>query len=878
MKQLLEDNVIARLVTAGRLSLLLTLLLIVSQTACSTPPSVVGGADLATLEVVNRTNQPVWLAVRGKFERVIPGLSRARIRHLTPGNASLTATVKRGGAASQSDPKELPHRTTVKLLGAQSITWSFGSEMAEDAIPALGGLRVTNTLARDLRLTLNGRALGEVLAGATRTFHDVTAGEYIGQASDRSLKTVIDGSIQINGEQTTTWKIAQPAGHLTIINDTEEPVDFIINDEALGRVNSLSRRAFKELPPGTHELVGTSAVTRHRYQNTLVIKPSVMSTWGLKTGSGTLTVVNDTLEKLTVVPRGTLVPSEARTLDIEAGASVTVENVQPGLMTLHAIGEQEQILYSTQAQIDKGQRFTWTVQPRASTGRVVNHTPHELSLYAAGQRMGLLSPNSSTTLGDLPAGEVELVAYTRHGHAYRKMLPSESRQPFTWTIETATGMVKVTNTRDSSIALYRNARFIGDLAPQAHVTFTGVPVGEQLFEAVDGRSSYVSRHNVTITTDTAASLTITRQIASLSIHNDSGEALKVNGNWAQQTATIQQNSNGHFIAGPGVRTLSLVGTRSDLTFVRSFDLRAGEQASWRISKPVGSIRVLNELDESLAVSLDENQPLIIPSHGFHDFQGVSAGIHRLKAAGLSTGRLYRENRRIQPDGKTTWRLAQEEARLLVKNHDPSDILIELDGRPYGRVFGGSTKVFGGLTPGLRKLRSVALNNHSVRHHDIRLAGGRTDTVTIHPSRGTVLVENVSGEHIQISVDDTVWQMAVDQAPTELPVDAGLRLIRVKRRDSQTDSVFRVNVRPWRSIHLRVGKPTAKIAVKNSGQAALVVFIGDRELGVVEAGEELISDQLPPGSIKLIARGANGEISHIEERTLRAGKTTYWHLR
>ena len=405
-----------------------------------------------------------------------------------------------------------------------------------------------------------------------------------------------------------------------------------------------------------------------------------------------------------------------------------------------------------------------------------------------------------------------------------------------------------------------------------------MPTGRQLFEAVDGRSSQVSRHWVLVKDDDAAELSLEVEFASLSIHNESGETLLVNGDWAQQMGTIPPNSNGHFIAGPGTRTLSLRGRDSGLMFVRSFELKTGQQQSWRIAKPVGNIRVLNELGESLAVAIDDTQPVIIEAGGFHDFTNVAAGIHRMKAAGLTSGRIYRNNRRIQPDGSTIWRLAREEARLLIKNHDQSDVLIELDGRPYGIVFGGSTKVFAGLGTGLRKLRAIATDTHSVRRHEIRLVGGRTDTVSIHPSRGTVVIENVSGENVKIAVDDALWPMKIDQPPTEFPVDAGIRLIRVTRRDSQTESVYRVKVRPYRSIHLRIGKPTARIAVKNTTSDMLTVFIGDRELGDIAPGEELISDQLQPGPVKLIARMKSGQASHIEDRILRAGSTGLWELK
>jgi hypothetical protein len=852
-----------------------TLVLLLMQ-GCATPHATTTETDYAVLEVTNRTQEALWLEIRGRFETTLPPSSRTNIRYLAVGDAQVRAYPEKGRVAATGKPVTT-HRSSFTLEGGKTTSWTVGSEVPLNAIKGLGSIRIVNTLAKDVQVTLNQRPIGHLLSGDTRVFRDIPAGEYICQASDRTLKTVIDHLATVETGSSATWEIKQAVGQVTVINDTEEAVDFVLNDEALGRISASTRRTFKEIPPGQHEIVGTSAVTRHRYQNILEIIPGETFTWGLKTGSGSLTVANHTDEKLTVVPRGTLVPTNARTLEIEPGANQTVPNVQPGLMTLHAVGDRQQILYSTLAEIRKGQHFIWDVLPRAATGRVMNSTQQTTEIFVAGKRQGTLSPNESMTLGDLPSGDFHLRAYDSSGRMYEQFVPQTPRKPLTWRISSQLGTVRIKNQRRDTVSVFRNGRFIGEVTTQDTITFTGIPVGKQLLEAVDVRSNEVTRYWIHVSPEEPVELSITVQRSSLSVQNDSSEVLVVNGIWAQQFEAIAAGSKVQFIAGPGSKTLSLRGRASGLHFVRSFKLQAGSDAHWIIAKPVGNIRILNELSESLAVGIDNKPTLAVEAGGFHDFVGIPAGIHRLKAVGLTSGRLYRENRRLQPDGNTVWRLAREQARLLVRNHDQSDVLIELDGRPYGLVFGGSTKIFAGLDTGLRSLRSVAINNHSIRRHDIALGGGRTDVVDIHPSRGTLVVENVSGEDVSVKLGDAVWPLKIGQAPTEFPVDAGLRLVRVTRRDSQTETLYRVNVRPWRSIHLRVGKPTGRISVKNGTKTTLTVFIGDRELGSVESGEELISDQLSPGSVKLLARELTGKISHIEDRTIRAGATSLWHL-
>jgi hypothetical protein len=852
-----------------------TLVLLLLQ-GCVTPRTTATETDFAVLEVTNRTQEALWLEIRGRFETTLPPSSRTNIRYLAVGEAQVQAYSEKGRVAAAAKP-ETTYRSSLILEGGKTTSWAVGTEVPLSAIKGLGSIQMKNTLARDVQVTLNQRPLGTLLSGDSRIFRDIPAGEYICQASDRTLKTVIDHMATVQTGSVSTWEIKQKVGRVTIINDTEEAVDFVLNNEALGRISADSRRTFKGIPPGQHEIVGTSAITRHRYQNILEITPGETFTWGLKTGSGSLTVVNHTDEKLTVVPRGTLVPTDARTLEIEPGAKQSVPNVQPGLMTLHAVGDRQQILYSTQAKIRKGQHFIWDVFPRAATGRVTNGTQQTTEIFVAGKRQGSLSPNEALTLGDLPSGDFHLRAYDSNGQMYEQFVPQIPRKPLTWRISSQLGTVRIKNQRKDTLSVFRNGRFIGEVPPQETITFTGIPVGKQLFEAVDARSNDVTRHWIHVSTEAATELAIAVQRCTLSVRNDSSEVLVVNGIWAQQIESIAAGSEVQFMAGPGAKTLSLRGRTSGLHFIRSFELTTGANAAWTIAKPVGNIRVLNELSESLAVGIDDEPTLAVEAGGFHDFVGIPAGIHRLKAVGLTSGRLYRENRRIQPDGHTVWRLARERARLLVRNHDQSDILIELDGRPYGVVFGGSSKIFAGLDIGLRSLRSVALNNHSIRRHEISLNGGRTDVVDIHPSRGTVVVENVSGEDVRITIDHAVWPMKIGQTPTEFPVDAGLRLVRVTRRDSQSETLYRVNVRPWRSIHLRVGKPTARISVKNGTKRTLSVLIGDRELGTVGPGEELIGDQLRPGSVKLLARELTGKISHIENRTIRAGSTSLWHL-
>lgn len=851
-------------------------LLLAGMTACGVTPTLVTRGDLAETEFINRTHGDLIIAVRGRVEGTLASGHRLRVRHLTPGAALLEARIEE---ASPLNAKAGHFERRVTLRPGATETWAIGDALAPTDIVSTGRLAITNEVDRDLLVSMSGKPLGQVLAGDTRIFQELPAGDHHMQAVDRSLKTLLNHPLSITADETAVWKVREASGQLKVINDTEEPVDLVLEDSAIGRIRPHEARTFKGLGPGQHAIEGVSSVTRHRYQHRVEIRGGETSTWGLTTGSGRLSVRNHTDEKLTVVPRGSLVPARDRVIDVPARGARTVNNVLPGKLTLHAVGDREQILYSTQLRVRAGQHVYWDVWPRSATGRVINETEQRITIYVAGKRHGACGPGESMTLASLPGGEFVIKALGNDGATFERSVEAIPRAPFTWRVVPGTGVLRVTNKRNTSISVYRNAQFLGDVKPKRAIQFTGLPNGNSLIEWVDSGDGHVTRKRLNIEKGKVESLVAQDQRSFISVSNETGEPLQVPGGWSGQHEVIRPGQKAHFISGPGPRVLRLTGSMTGLRFFRSWKLAVGEHVHWQVLSPKGTIRVVNELNEPLELTVLPHPVVTISPGALHDFKSLDAGVHRLEARAVQSGRVYRENRRIQPDGRTIWRLAHETSRLLIKNHTQEELVVKLDGRPYGSVSANDAKVFGDLQPGTRKLRTTGARSASDRHFTLNLVGQKTEFVDVFPDRGTLVVENASGEDLDVYFDATKsWRLKVGSGPTELPIDAGTHLVRVRRRDSQRESLYKVNVTAWRSIHLRITRPSARLALKNDSTQTLVIWTGNRELGRLAAGEELISDTLPQGSIKLRAYDLQGRLTHVEDRRLQVGTTSTWRLR
>lgn len=855
-----------------------SMLLALWLAGCATAPRPRAAASTgATLEVLNRTEVDLWVSVRGRVEGTARSGARLRVRHLTPGPAvAEVRPAPDARASAQATATFQAQRTELSLRAGETARWAVGEALPPP--PALGDLTVTNRLPRDMSLRVDGRAAGVILAGDTRTLLDLSAGPHALDARDRGSKTVLDTQVKVPADGAGSWVLEAPSGRLTIINDTSEPVAVQADDLALGTLGPGERRTWTDIATGPHELTATSAHQGNHYQRALELRPGVPQVWGLSAGSATVILVNRTGEDVTAVPIGSLVPSAARTISLPAGARLRIEGVVPGRIGLNAVTAKTGRLYKLVADVSPGQVYSWEIVPADQGLRVVNRTGEALRLYVAGRPRGEVAAGSSRVLYDLPKGAVAVEALDVRRYRYTRPLPAAPRLAATWEIRARTGAVRVANKRPERLTVYVDARRVGEVPRGGDVTFTGVPEGDRLVEVVGARSGATLSAHAVVRPDTAATTTFRDPRGLLTVENRSGEPLAAQGALAQQQGLIPPGGRARYALPPGHRAARLLGRRSGLVYDRAVDLATDAEATWVVAAPTGTLIVHNGLDEAVAVSVDgQNHGALSPSQEL-PLAGTPAGEHTLRAQGLRSGRLQTAHRRLSPDGVMRWDLMEKPARLLVDNRGQEPLLVDLDGRPYGRVEAESRKIFGGLPAGRALVAATAVHSGVRQEVEVGLEPARTDVVTFHPPYGTVIIDNTSGEAVRVVLGrEQLGRIAAGRPPTPIPVPAGLRVVRLLREGSQIETTYRLQVQPSRSIHLAVRSVRAKLAVSNRGPKPLTVWVGARSLGEVAPGASLLADDLAPGPATLRAKDADGVTRATERRTLEGGVLSSWLL-
>lgn len=848
--------------------------------ACATtgpPPSAERGAEL---EVINRSDAEMWIAVRGRVEATAPPRTRTIVRHLNPGTVDvlIQASPETRKAQSAKDV-DLRLSRSVELVAGQRVVVDLYGPGAPAPLPApLGNLRIQNTLSRDVQIWVDEVPSGTVLAGGERVIMDLVAGERRLRAADRKQKTVIQAKQTIAGTKTVVWKLAAAEAELRIINDTEESVRLMADDEDLGRLAAGRRRSITHLGVGKHLLVAVGEGTKHRFQKVLDLKPDFPAVWGLSSGSATLIVVNRTGEDIVAVPTGTFVTSAARTLNIPAGAEYRVDDVVPATIAINAVSAKTNTLYKMKTSLRPGQVYRWEITPAASGIRVINRTRSPLTLYLGRRQVGSMAPGTAKILTKLPKRAIKLQAYGADSQRYELSLLAAPREAATWTIRPETGALFVNNERPERLSVFVDALRVGTVGPNSGLMFTGIPVGSRLIEAVGEGTKATLRIETKIIAEAQTKVRFKDARGVITVVNNTGERLVAKGVLAAQRPVIDAGGRAHFQVRAGAHQLVVIGRGSRLVYRRRAEVTTEAKFVWTIEKPTGTVAITNQLPEKVALSLN-GVPKGILSPGTTRVLGPLPAVrHRLVAQGMTSKRLWQTERRVRPDGAQYWALVDKPAKLVVKNRSQEPVELAIEGRPYGVVAAEGHRTFGNLAAGIRRVELSGMRSRVTQKFEVTLGPGRTDVVVAHAPFGTVLIDNMSGEGLVVRVgSETVGTIAAGREPTPIPISAGTRLVQVERVGSGHVSTYRLQVRPLRAIRLDVFAITARAAIKNSSKQALTIFANDRQLGVVAPGESLMIQDLKLGLTRFRAVASNGAVTHAERRALRDGELFPWEL-
>ncbi|MCA9518096.1 MAG: hypothetical protein KC635_24325, partial [Myxococcales bacterium] len=595
-------------------------------------------------------------------------------------------------------------------------------------------------------------------------------------------------------------------------------------------------------------------------------------TWRLSAGAAKLLVRNRTGEALDV----TLPDKPA--VRVADGAEVEIDAVPTGSVRVAATETESGARHELLLSLGEGQRYTWTPHALKPTLRVVNRTPKALALYVKGELRGEVAAGEAAIVRRLPSPPFDVELFDQAATMRLvKHFDADASLPATWIATAETGSLHVENRRPERLEVNVDGRRVGEAPPNADLTFSGVLTGDRLVEARGEKTGTVLRAYVTVDTGLAAAVTFANPNATLVIENGLGETLMLQGPLAQERRQVPPGQAASFRV-PAEQATYGVMSEDGATYSKKLTPGPGETVTWAIRATDTSLLVQNELDEDIAVTVDDQAIGTVAPGRVGAFPEVATGRRSLQAVGLTTGTVIATTQLARPDEPLNWTVALRPGRALVDNASAERVAVSIDGKPYASIEPGATKLFPDLPEGVHTLVAEGDVSGIQHRYDVEIHGGQDVLVRVEPPMGILLVDNQSGEAVLVSVDG-VRRARVPAGGVAVPVavPAGHRLVQLERLADHTVTGFELDLAAEGTVSLAIPRADVRLVVANQLDTARTVRLGARTLGVVEPGGSLTVEGLPAGWAELTARDAGNVVTHAERRQLMSGETASWAL-
>lgn len=881
--------------------------------ACASAPPLTTAPS--SVEVENRTPEELRVSVRGRVEGVVEPGTRLRVKNLAPGPAALEASGTGQGAAMR--------RLEVNLEAGKNTAWPLLPDLNREPlpeVPPLTALRIENPEKVDLDVavyTLNGRlaARGRVFAGQARRFEDLPSGPVVIEvrqgpaAATTRVELMLSAGDSASGSAPgeTLWRFESVGARLIIENTTDEALEVAVDGLARGRVAAGGRLELLE-GAGTRVISARSVPSLRPYETVIALSRGEDAIWEVRSGQAKLQVDNQAGESLMVWTRarGGQFPEEGRPL--EPGARMTVDELEPGVHEVSAIGQRSKLRYAGVVEVGANQAGTFVVGPIHGTIRVDNRTRTELWLYLSEldgpeRKVGEVPANAVVLVKNLARGPVSMRAIRPPSSLGRELLTAESgaealdlakarlfssRQDLaetpaaTWVIGERVGSVRVDNQRDEAIEVFADGARLGEVPPNGTRVFTGVPAGARRVDTVGRSSRETHGEALVLEEDAVVTVTVVATTGWLVVENGTSETLTPRGQLAAQAERIEPGETFRFRVRSGEVGASLTGAETGYRYGKLLVVPPGGETNWVAQVAPGSLVLWSRLAESVAVTLgDLAQGTLAPDESLV-LPALTPGPYRVQTVGLRSGRVRGYDLTISPESQKKLTLTVELGVVLIENLAKEPVEVSIDGEQYGRVEAGRVHAFGRVPPGAREVVLDFAKSARTQKVAVELREGQRVRVTAHPPVGLLVIENSSGEPIKVYGENQLLaSLAADSGTTFVHAPAGPQLVRIERMDSRTQVGVMLDVLADQAIHLPVPGRDVRLVVVNRTDKALELFADDADLGTLGARSSQMVEKtdgaLKGGEVRLVARDAEGRITHEERRRLRAGETATWVL-
>ncbi len=608
----------------------------------------------------------------------------------------------------------------------------------------------------------------------------VVRGQSSGRERSRSLRSTpgSDETPAPEGEPDIVWDLAVRESTFVVDNHTRFDLQVMVNGVDKGDVSANSRARIEGVDAGRIEAVASAGKTR--YATVLELAAGQNQTWTISAERGAARVDNTLFEPVEVVV------DNVPTTTIAAGGSAFLTNMVRGPRSVVARGTQSGRVIATTVDIDPAKANVVTLSGAAGRLRVQSALPDLAWISAAGRTLGTVPAGGDVTFLDAPVGEHHVVARAQSirnpgGERIEDTLLIEADRTTLWELTAATASLTVVNlTTEVLLAppTFRTEREL--LEPGASMTAV-VGVGNRVFRFV-GESTR-ELYPIERRFERGQHLEVNVQPLEAAVHvtNRSAEpvTLTVDGAIA---GTIPTGGEVTHRLMAGKHRLHAIGTLTKTARELVTRFAPGAAIPWELLPPVGHVRIENRTPEALSLELD-GQPLArleagtVGTYGPYGVPALTAAqedhyaeetLKVFRAIGMRSGARYRAALAVTAGAVEVWVVLPARGQLVIDNRRDEGIVALVDGVERARVAPGEEKRIDAET-GRTVVDLVGETTKALFRSVLAVRPDREHAIAAPAGPLAVLVENHTGETLEIRVDETVLGRVEARSTATLPL-------------------------------------------------------------------------------------------------------------
>ncbi len=820
-------------VSFSRLPLFLAGLLAVTACAPQLPPA----ASTSTIGVSNTFGVECDLLLGTQTAAWVPASTKLLVRWLpeVPFDIRWRCGSESGTASIQENGQWL-------LLNPSS---GAGADPVADHTASLA---VSNPTPSDFHVALDGQDLGMALANSQSLFRDLPTGPHSMEFRPQQAGVTQAMQIQLDSGQTLQAAVPPCEGTVRVLNSPSATIQAELGGVVADMLPN-AEFSFSGVPAGQRTLVIRTSASQSPLSLSFVLECQETKEVRLTAESANLVLENRLGETVHFSLPG------KDPIKVESGQSHEWTGLMPGPQRCEAKTENGRLFARELVLVASG-TLTWVLDAPLAELEITNLVGERIVILRGDVPLAELDPGNSALLPVQP-GPLSLSAWcpvTGHTQPLTVEVAKGERLPVR--IGPQGGRIKLENTTNEGMWVYRNGHFLGIVPANMTVEFSGQPLGKNLVElsSPDGRPLAKRALDTQTAEPSAQAVPVARDLLDVTLSNQTGEALRLEPSAAGNPTSV----------APGVRLLIQIPAADPQ--VRAVGVTTGLGYSARVStqpdatreivlrSQVGGVRVENRLTNPVEIWIDGKKVKELAAGESAEFTQLAPGRHLLAARSpKQPNALEQIAFNLAPNGYFQWSVQSTPSTLVLRNTTGEPVRLKQDQQTAGRLENGTQ---GPLTPSAQAIRLEAEGEKSGQTLRLFLPAGSAQTKLVTGENlGVVALWGLAGRKATIEWDESSWSVEPDAAePFRFATSPGEKRLKV-RFDDGTVVERLVRVTPGMEVAVRAQPKAVSLSIRNDTGNPVEIWVA----------ESLVS-QLEPGQSTLIALPTEPEPAPVQARS------------